>query len=248
MTRSRSRSRVRLLGTLAVAACAIAACGGSSTHPRASASVRRPVASGACSNAVAAARSLPSVRTAMVDVGTPPFGVATTRDGRWSFVALAGGGLDLFSDASFTPRLVRSIPLPSSALGVTLTHGGHKLLIADEATGAMVLSIIRRESGARHPLLGTLSASAAQRGPGGAIEVTTSLDDDFAFVSIEYSSEVAVYDLRAGFGPRAFVGVIPARRRRRRPGALARRTLAVRHQRGHRRRPERGARSAACTC
>jgi hypothetical protein len=193
-----------------LAAGAIAACGGASPHIRRSAAVGHVIAPPACSQAVATARSLGSVRTAMAEIGTHTFGVASS--GRWSFVALASGGLDVFSDASFAPRLVRSVGLPESGLGLAVTHDGRELLVADGEMGATVLSVARLESGAPDPLLGTLTGPQPAGVPAleaGAIEVATSLDDRFAFVSVEYGDEVAVYDLRAGFAHRAFVGAIP---------------------------------------
>src|ERR1039457_1282129 len=50
---------------------------------------------------------------------------------------------------------------------------------------------------------------------GSAIEVAVSPDDRFAFVTLEYSAEIAVFDLNRaltrGFGPSDFVGHDPGR-------------------------------------
>jgi hypothetical protein len=51
----------------------------------------------------------------MIALGAHPFGVATTPDGRWSFVDELGGSgstVAVFSDRAFAPRLMRTIALP----------------------------------------------------------------------------------------------------------------------------------------
>jgi DNA-binding beta-propeller fold protein YncE len=59
------------------------------------------------------------------------------------------------------------------------------------------------------PVLGTLSSPAGQ----GAVEVAVSPDDGFAFVTLELSDSLAVFDLHkalaSGFGPADFVGTVP---------------------------------------
>lgn len=217
MTVARPRGRARPAGALFLvvgALGAIAGCGSSVTHTSAPRSAHPPgpaVAAG-CSTAVASEPALSSVRTAMVPIRGYPFGVVSTRDGRWSFVDDARGSVVVLSDASFAPRVLRTIALPHPAVGASLTHDGRHLLIADAQSGAMVLSVARAESGAGDALLGTLSPPGSGH-DFGAIEVSSSLDDRFAFVSVEYSSEVAVYDLHAALGDdfvrSAFVGTIP---------------------------------------
>jgi DNA-binding beta-propeller fold protein YncE len=206
-------SRVRLAGAvaLALAAGAITACG-ASTHKQTTGSLLRGAAPVSCSQAIAKAPALASVHTAMVALRGRPFGVATTRDGRWSFVAVLPGRLDVLSDSSFAPHLVRTVALPIPGLGVALTHDGRELLVANDLSGTMVLSVARLESGSPNPVLGILEAPGSTRAFG-AIEATTSLDDRFAFVSVEYGSEVTVYNLGAALADRfarpAYVGAIP---------------------------------------
>jgi DNA-binding beta-propeller fold protein YncE len=61
-------------------------------------------------------------------------------------------------------------------------------------------------------VLGTLTAPAPAHSGAGAIEVLTSPDGRYAFVSIEYGDEIAVFDLRAalasGFATSGFVGAV----------------------------------------
>jgi len=148
----------------------------------------------------------------MVPIRGNPFGVASTSDGRWSFLDETRGSVAVLSDASFAPRVVRTLQLPLSAIGAAITHDGRYLLIADGQMGAMVVSVARAKSGAPDALLGTLRPPRSGRGIG-AIEVTSSLDGRFAFVSVEYGSEVAVYDLQAAladdFRRSTLVGTIP---------------------------------------
>jgi DNA-binding beta-propeller fold protein YncE len=155
---------------------------------------------------------LPKVRTAFERLDSSPFGIATTRDGRWAFVDEIGGHLAVFSDAGFVPRLVRTIDVPQDSVGNSLTADGRYLLVADGGDGASVVSVARAESGAQHPVLGTLQESESGHG-GGAIEVASSPDGRYAFVSIEYGARVAVYDLRAaladGFRRSSFIGSVP---------------------------------------
>jgi DNA-binding beta-propeller fold protein YncE len=151
-----------------------------------------------------------------------PFGVAVTADGRWSFISSPGGpgggprggGISVFANGgAAVPRLVRSIPEPG-VLGVTLTRGGRYVLAA-VGTGAMVFSVRQAEQG-RPALLGVMtnppSVVHALQG-GGAIEVVVSPDDRFAFVSLEYAGEIAVFNLQralaSGLRATGFVGDVP---------------------------------------
>jgi DNA-binding beta-propeller fold protein YncE len=142
-----------------------------------------------------------------------PFGVAVTADGGWGF-ASSRGGLAVFRlRAGRAPVLLRIIALPAApATGLTLSPHGRLLLVADGITGAVVVSVPAAESGANGAVLGTLSAPAGAQ-PGGAIEVAVSPDGRYAFVSLESSGEIAVFNLKAAlahrFGAGAYVGAIP---------------------------------------
>jgi len=173
-----------------------------------------------CSTATAPGPRLPAADVTLSRVPGDPFGVAVTADGRWSFVSAPfgpGPGRGEVSvlaySGSAAPRLARRIPVPQ-ALGVALTHDGRYLLAAS-LTGAVVIGVRQAEQGARHAVLGTLRSPRAGRGGfgGGAIEVAVSPDDRFAFVSLETSDEIAVFDLQralaSGFRTSGFVGMIP---------------------------------------
>jgi DNA-binding beta-propeller fold protein YncE len=176
----------------------------------------RTLTSPHCSIATAAAPHLAAADVRMARIPGYPFGVAVTADGRWSFVSSpggpGGGEIGVFANAGTgVPRLVRTIPV-SVALGVALTHDGRYLLAAS-GSGAAVVSVAQAEAGGKRPVLGALSSPRTGRFGGGAIEVAVSPDDRFAFVSIEYADEIAVFNLQravaSGFRTSGFVGDIP---------------------------------------
>jgi DNA-binding beta-propeller fold protein YncE len=149
----------------------------------------------------------------MIGLPGPPFGIATTPDGRWSFVAeeTATSRIAVFSDASFAPRLVRTIALPGNAVGLGLADHGRYLLVAN-GDGATVVSVGRAESGASDPVLGVLREPPGRVG-GGAIEVTASADGRYVFVSLEGSAQLAVYNLQSALAEHFrgvnYVGSVP---------------------------------------
>ena len=165
-----------------------------------------------CSTATAAGRALHDVPAAMASVPGAPFGVTVTRDGRWAFVALTQvASVGVFRIAGpGVPSLTGLVNIRQEPVGEALTPDGRHLLVADDATGADVISVRRAESGAGGALLGTLGAGSA----GGAIEVAVSPDGRSAFVSLEDNASIAVYNLgRAlsdGFRGPDLVGMIPA--------------------------------------
>jgi len=136
----------------------------------------------------------------MVRTVGSPFGVASTSDGRWSFVDEGGelnGSVAVFSDSRFTPRLVHTIPLAASPAGNALTPDGQYLLVAEPDGGVIVMSVARAVAGRQHAVLGLLHSAA-----GGAIEVTASPDSRYVFASDEDTSEVSVYDLQTALAQR----------------------------------------------
>jgi DNA-binding beta-propeller fold protein YncE len=177
-----------------------------------------------CSSAVAAAHRLPGIPTAFVGLPGQPFGVATTPDGRWSFVdQLApadrrrGGRVEVFSEAGFVPSAVRTIVVPGDAVGNSTTRDGRYLLVADGNDGATVVSVAGAVAGASGAVLGTLKEPHDPRlVPESAIEVASSPNGRYVFVSIEGDYAIAVYDLRAalasGFHKSGFLGLVPVGR------------------------------------
>ncbi len=140
-----------------------------------------------------------------------PFGVVVTADGRWAFVSLPGSGsVGVFRvGRASVPTLIRQVVPAGQPLGETLTRNGRYLLAADDGAGVGVISVNRAEQGQPGAPLGMLNSPKGI----GAIEVAASPDGRFAFVSLEDSDTIAVFNLQRaltrGFGAGDFVGTIP---------------------------------------
>jgi DNA-binding beta-propeller fold protein YncE len=183
--------------------CGLCGCG-TSTNGAQGSQVR---AGSSCDTAVAAAPALGAVSQAAVPVPGSPFSVVATADGRWSFVTL-NSAVEVLSNRSPAPVADRQVSVPGTPQGEQLTNDGRYLLVAD-GSGAVVIDVARAEDGAAGAVLGTLSSPAGQ----GAVEVAVSPDDRFAFVTLELSDSLAVFDLHkalaSGFGPADFAGTVP---------------------------------------
>jgi len=115
---------------------------------------------------------------------------------------------------SAEPRQVVQVRLSGEiGLGESLTRDGRYLLVADAGDGAYVVNVRAAEAGKANAVTGVLAAGDGSSRFDGAIEVAASADGRFAFVSLEGSSRVAVFNLSraltAGFARADFVGTIP---------------------------------------
>jgi DNA-binding beta-propeller fold protein YncE len=188
------------------AACAVllgAAGGGYALFgrgPGATATIAAP----GCTTATAAARPLTQVHLHLVTTGAKPFDVVAANNG-YGFVSL-GNGLAVMRTVTAVPALVHTLSL-SQAYGEALTHDQRYLLVSGQS-GLTVFRVRDLENGNYTPA-GTLTS------PGGkhAVQVAVSRDDRYAFVTLQYSAHVAVFNLRraltSGFGPADLVGQIP---------------------------------------
>ncbi|MGP0024143.1 MAG: YncE family protein, partial [Streptosporangiaceae bacterium] len=210
-----------VIGCAAVAGIAVGVVlgldGGTKSPPASSASspggaVKNPAALPAllapgCSTAVAGATALSGVRSADVSVGSQPFGVATTADGHFSFVTLANAVAVLSHGSSLAPTLDHVLSAPGATGSEQLTSDGRYLLVAANS-GALVFSVADAEQGGS-ALVGTLASPFGS----GAVEVAVAPDDRFAFVTLENSADLAVFNLQNalanGFGTSDVVGKIP---------------------------------------
>jgi DNA-binding beta-propeller fold protein YncE len=165
-----------------------------------------------CSTAVASAPSLASVKTALTSVSGAPFGVAATPNGLYDFVTTGSVVSVRMNTGSAEPAQVGQVRLPGPGIGESMTRDGRYLLVADGGNGAYVVNVRAAEAGKANAVAGVLAAAGGSRF-GGAIEVTASADGRFAFVSLEVSDRIAVFNLgralTAGFGPADFVGTFP---------------------------------------
>jgi DNA-binding beta-propeller fold protein YncE len=215
--------RRAIAGILAVTCLGAVACAPSSTarHGHSpgtgrTSAAHQPLGSAhGCSTVVARAPALTSVGVSFTKVSAGPFGVVATGDHGFDFVASTAGVLVLRNNGPAVPSLVHVVRLRTGgqSLGEALTPDGRYLLVADAQSGAVVLSVRRMEAGGSGAVAGVLNASG-RHSFGGAIEVAVSRDGKFAFVSLEGSGSVAVFNLRraltSGFGAEDYVGAIGA--------------------------------------
>jgi DNA-binding beta-propeller fold protein YncE len=157
-----------------------------------------------CTTAVAASSEISGLRSTSTALLGNPSDVVATSDGRWSFAALANGDVAVLSLTGPAPVLTRMILLPGRPVltGLNITHDGRQLLVADGAGGVIVLDVGLAETEGAHAVVGSITSRTSD---GGAALVVSSMDDRFAYVSLEKASAIAVFDLRAG----TFVGSIP---------------------------------------
>jgi DNA-binding beta-propeller fold protein YncE len=165
----------------------------------------RVLAPPACTTKTARLAPPLKIRTGFVPVSTKPFDVVVTPN-HFGFVSHKGGSLVVMKTAAFVPSALQTVPLADSE-GEAFTHDQQYLLVAGKS-GMTVFRVSDLESGGTAPV-GSLSAPGGK----GALQVVPSPDDKFAFVALQHSDTVAVFDLKraltAGFGPADFVGMIP---------------------------------------
>jgi DNA-binding beta-propeller fold protein YncE len=161
-----------------------------------------------CSTATAAATTLNRVTTATTMIGGSPFGAAVTASGQYSFVTV-GDAIDLLHNgSSLNPTLTRTIPAAGAGRDAELTTDG-KYLVAAAGSGAVVVNVADAEQGAANPIVGSLTSPSGS----GASQVLITPDGHFAFVTLQSSAEMAVFNLQQaltqGFSPSDFVGYVP---------------------------------------
>ena len=178
--------------------------GGGSSRPAAAVTLTLPK----CSTSTATARTLSRVRTGVAQIGGDPFGATVTADGHYTFVTV-GNAIDVLRNGSGpVPALIRTISAPHASKGLELTHDG-KFLVAAAGSGAVVVNVAEGIQSAPDPVVGTLTSPHGS----GAVEVLITADDRFAFVTLQNSAEMAVFNLQRavtdGFGPSDFIGYVP---------------------------------------
>jgi DNA-binding beta-propeller fold protein YncE len=139
-------------------------------------------------------------------VGGQPYGVVVSPN-HFGFVSLRNGApLVVLNTSRFVPAVARKTR-PTDSEGEALTHN-HRYLLVAGGSGLTVFRVRDLEAGSP-ALAGSLNS------PGGqfALQVVPSPNDRFAFVAMQNSGNVAVFNLdkalKHGFGPAAFVGMIP---------------------------------------
>ena len=211
------RRRSRRTFAVVAAACVVLAAaggayallsggGGGGGGHRDTATTTRVQAPPGCTTATAQLKPLPGVRTAFVQVGGRPFDVVVTPN-HFGFVSLRNGApLVVMNTAKFVPTVVQNVSLANPE-GEAFTHNQQYLLVAGDS-GMTVFRVRDLEAGGTIPV-GSLTSPGGK----GALQVVPSPDDRFAFVALQNSGNVAVFNLHKaltqGFGPADFVGMIP---------------------------------------
>ncbi len=160
-----------------------------------------------CVTTSAAAPALAHIRPSFVRLTGMPFAVAVTAGGQYTFVSTGVGHsiAVLRSGGTLTPAPVGRIKVRAAPHGEALTPDGQYLLAA-AGSGAVVISVARAEHHRQDSVLGTLTSPHGD----GAVEVALSGDGQFAFVTLENSGTMAVFNLRAalasGLRSSGFVG------------------------------------------
>jgi len=178
---------------------------GGSSHPTSAVTLTVPK----CTTATATAPSLSSVTTAVAQIGGGPFGAAVTPDGQYSFVTV-GNAIDLLHNngSGLAPTFIRSIYAPGAGKDAELTHDG-KFLVAAAGSGAVVVNVAQAIQGVPNPVVGNLTSPNGS----GAVEVLITADDRFAFVTLQNSGQMAVFNLQQaltqGPGSSDFIGYAP---------------------------------------
>jgi DNA-binding beta-propeller fold protein YncE len=126
----------------------------------------------------------------------------------YSFVSLGNSVAVLQNGGGLAPTLVRTIPAPGAAKGEAITSDGRYLLVAGNH-GAVVINVQQAEQGAASPVVGKLTSPQGS----GATQVALSPDDKFAFVTLQNSARMAVFNLQlalsGNFSPKDYVGSVP---------------------------------------
>jgi DNA-binding beta-propeller fold protein YncE len=143
-----------------------------------------------------------------------PFAVQESADGKFTFATFGGGFAVLSNPApgstggSLAPTLQNKYFVDNANKGLWLTPDGQYLLAAG-GSGAVVINVNEAENGDANPVVGMLAAPQGD----GAIGVITSPDGKYAFVTLQNTTTMAVFNLAEalanGFGPADFVGFVP---------------------------------------
>ena len=144
-----------------------------------------------CQTVAPPEKNLTNVRTAEITVPAHPFGVVYARQKDIAFVAL-NTSLGVLNTSAFIPSLIHEIPLPAQyvsplgSTGIALTHDGRHVLVTAFSAALIVVDVVKAVTGSPDAVVGVLNGTAAAGVT--AIEVSTSRDDRYAFVSQEFGS------------------------------------------------------------
>ena len=161
-----------------------------------------------CTTKTAAAPALTKVTSATVSTGGKPFGLAVTADGKYSF-ASTGDAVDVLRNSgALAPTVVRTIAASHAGKSTTLTPNG-QFLLAAASSGAVIINVAEAIQGAADPVVGSLTSPGGK----GAFQALVSSDNQYAFVTLQNTGKLAVFDLRSavtqGASAHDFIGFVP---------------------------------------
>jgi DNA-binding beta-propeller fold protein YncE len=146
-----------------------------------------------------------------------PFSTVSSPDGCWLFVSLtssnprSANGVAVLGRRGGKIAVKQVFPVEAEPTGMTLTHDGKLLIIAD-GDYVVFMDATRMTEGRGDPILGYIKDGDFP----GSVYVNTTADDKFLFVSDEAAQAVTVINLQKaraeGFKETAIVGKIPTGR------------------------------------
>jgi DNA-binding beta-propeller fold protein YncE len=169
-------------------------------------------------NAPSRCNDAPASPVSFISLPGHPFSTVASPDGCWLFVSLTTSnpksydGVALLRRSQGKVELVKVFPVAGSPTGMTLTHDGKLLVVADGDYVVFMDAGRMIAGGAADPVSGYISDGDFP----GSVYVNTTSDDRLLFVSDESAEAVTVIDLvkaRAeGFKESAIIGKIPVGR------------------------------------
>jgi DNA-binding beta-propeller fold protein YncE len=148
-----------------------------------------------------------------------PFSTVSSPDGCWLFVSLTTSnprsedGVALLRRSQGKIELVKVFSVEGEPTGMTLTHDGKLLVVANGEYVVFMDAAAMIAGAARDPMLGYMRDS---KDYAGSVYVNTTVDDRLLFVSDEAEEAITIIDLakaRAeGFKETAIIGRVPTGR------------------------------------
>jgi DNA-binding beta-propeller fold protein YncE len=144
--------------------------------------------------------------------GSTPFAVQESKDGRYTFVTVNTGLAVLQNEAGLAPKLLHVIHIAGNNKGMAFTSDGRYLLIAN-GQGAAIVDVAAAELNQADAVRGVLRSPKTSPHDNGAVGVRVSRDNQYAFVTMQNTTSMAVFRLgkfiAAGFTGRSFAGLVP---------------------------------------
>jgi serine/threonine-protein kinase len=162
-----------------------------------------------CTTSTPHLKPLTNVSLHTAFIGGTPFAVQPSPDGKFTFVTVDNGLALLQNNGSGSaPSFIRTVPAKGADKGLTITPDGRYLLAAGN-DDIIVISVQQAEQGGGNPVVGVMDSPSGS----GAVGVAASPDGKFAFLTLQNTTHMAVFNLAkalsSGFNPGDFVGFVP---------------------------------------